>query len=460
MKVLLAGYNIDKELIDTLPNKKTATPETLSAAYARISRSKKSVDELRKESISQIEKARNSNAKIIYQMGHSSIAEHAVFNFDLIGVSRLLAETIQKSRLASFTEKSQRYVTLDGDYVIPQEIKGKPLEKEFIALISEQNQLYEKMFNKTILHLKETGFSGSKSELEGKAKEDARYILSLATESQMGMTINARSLAILLRRLDALDLAEARELKETIEAIIKPVAPSLIRYTDKEEFTDKLMEILPELDKIPFNDELELLGCSNNPEDSILTSLLFEKYGYDIALIMLWVNRLSNEEKAEIFDRLFAEMKSFHSMPRAFEVSHFAFQITMSSSCYAQMKRHRMCTIIRSDYNPERGYIIPPILKEIGMQQEIDELMEKAVKVYSSLEEVKKGLGNYIMTNASKVSIIFEANLRELYHFSRLRSDNHAQWEIQEISRKIEKIMKEKAPLAAKFLKGKHEFVS
>jgi len=318
--------------------------------------------------------------------------------------------------------------------------------------------LYEKMYKKAIVYLKDNGFKGTKRELEGKAKEDARYVLSLATESQMGMTINARSLAALLRRLDALDLVEAGELKDAIESVIKPVAPSLIRYTSTDDFKTSLMEILPKMDKIPTNDNLELLGCSNNPEDSILTCLLFEKYGYDIALIMLWVKRLSTAEKSRIFEEIFKNLKSFHALPRSFEVSHFAFQITMSSSCYAQMKRHRICTIIKSDYSPEIGYITPPLLQEMGMQQEIDELMQKVINVYSSLENVKKGLGNYIMTNGHKVSIIFEANLRELYHFSRLRSDKHAQWEIQAISKQIEGILKEKAPLAAKFLMGKDEF--
>lgn len=46
-------------------------------------------------------------------MGHSSIAEHAVFNLDILGVSRLAVETIERFRLCSYTEKSQRYVRLE-----------------------------------------------------------------------------------------------------------------------------------------------------------------------------------------------------------------------------------------------------------------------------------------------------------------------------------------------------------
>ena len=39
MIVKIAGYNIDKSLIDKLNLPQQATPETISAAYARISRS-------------------------------------------------------------------------------------------------------------------------------------------------------------------------------------------------------------------------------------------------------------------------------------------------------------------------------------------------------------------------------------------------------------------------------------
>ncbi|MEQ8153226.1 MAG: FAD-dependent thymidylate synthase, partial [Smithellaceae bacterium] len=102
MKILLAGYNIDYDLICELKDKcafdEDITPETLSAAYARISRSPKFVDELRQIARGEVEKARKSNRNIVFEMGHSSVAEHAVFNVDIIGVSRLLVEAIEKFR--------------------------------------------------------------------------------------------------------------------------------------------------------------------------------------------------------------------------------------------------------------------------------------------------------------------------------------------------------------------------
>lgn len=55
MQVNLAGYNIDNSLIRKL-NTETATPEVISAAYARISRSEKSITELREQALKELEK--------------------------------------------------------------------------------------------------------------------------------------------------------------------------------------------------------------------------------------------------------------------------------------------------------------------------------------------------------------------------------------------------------------------
>jgi len=135
MKILLAGYNLDYDLIRKLKDKSALrqdlTPETISAAYARISRSPKMVSELREIARVEVDKARQSNRTIVFSMGHSSVAEHAVFNIDILGVSRLLVEEIEKFRLCSFTEKSQRYVTLEGDYVVPEEITNRKLKQLF-----------------------------------------------------------------------------------------------------------------------------------------------------------------------------------------------------------------------------------------------------------------------------------------------------------------------------------------
>ncbi|MCK4671168.1 MAG: FAD-dependent thymidylate synthase, partial [Candidatus Aegiribacteria sp.] len=117
MRIELAGFNTDIQ-------NGGGTPETLSASYARISRDPRPIDVLRKEAAGEVEKARASNRRIVFEYGHGSVAEHAVFNFDVIDISRLAAEELQNFRLASFTEKSQRYIRIGKDLILPQELNG------------------------------------------------------------------------------------------------------------------------------------------------------------------------------------------------------------------------------------------------------------------------------------------------------------------------------------------------
>jgi len=136
MKVVLAGYNIEAEMASRLREQygDSVTPEVISAAYARISRDPRSVDTLRRESREEVERARKSNRTIVFGLGHSSVAEHAVFNFDVMQISRLAVEEIESFRLASYTEKSQRYIKLGKDLVVPGEIEKGGLARRFRKL--------------------------------------------------------------------------------------------------------------------------------------------------------------------------------------------------------------------------------------------------------------------------------------------------------------------------------------
>ncbi|TFG37252.1 MAG: FAD-dependent thymidylate synthase, partial [Syntrophobacterales bacterium] len=217
MEIILAGFNIDNETIQEIQSSPNGpdnlTPETISAAYARISRNPLPVNELRKIARKEVEKSRKSNETIVFGMGHSSVAEHAVFNIDVLGVSRLIVEEIEKFRLSSFTEKSQRYIHLGNDFVVPGEIAGTDLETPFIETVGAQYRLYHDLYTvlKKYVFEKYSDMANDQanlSTLEGWAKEDARYIISLATEAQLGMTINARNLELMLRRSAAHPLKE------------------------------------------------------------------------------------------------------------------------------------------------------------------------------------------------------------------------------------------------------------
>ncbi len=61
------------------------------------------------------DKARQFHEKWVVGYGHASVAEHAVVHLAIEDVSIIASKIIEGSRLASYTEKSTRYVLFDGE---------------------------------------------------------------------------------------------------------------------------------------------------------------------------------------------------------------------------------------------------------------------------------------------------------------------------------------------------------
>lgn len=478
MKVILAGYNIDTEVINELakscPPRLDITPETLSAAYARISRDPRPVDELRADARHEVERARRSNQTIIFRMGHHSVAEHAVFNFDILGVSRLAIEGIEHFRLASYTEKSQRYVKIGEGVVIPEEIKSAGKEKEFISLARRQHELYEVLYAKLrpyFLSKYQDLSAEPKNQiiLDNWAKEDARYVLSLATPSQLGMTVNARTLELMIRRFTAAPLAELRLLGQELYDSARRIAPSLLLFTAASRYEVRTSEELKSgvemapkknvtLDQETKQKPVKLITMTPGGDDFLLAALLHPISGRSFEATEKWVKKLSPGGKRRLWRVSFQHLEFYDRLLREFEHVDFTFELVVSAACFAQLKRHRLATITSQPYDPSLGVIIPPSIKAVGGQKDFLALMRQCELLYRQLRPRIGEAAAYVLTNAHRRRVLFKANVRELYHVSRLREDASAQWDIRKIVTEITKQAKKRMPLAFLLIGGKDAF--
>lgn len=445
MKVILAGYNGDIKVLEKIPKryKKFLTPETLSCAYAWISRYDLSVDKLREIALKEIEEVRKSNKRIIFEMGHSSVAEHSVFNIDIIKISRLAVEEVEHFRLASYTEKSQRYVKLKEGFFVPKEMKNSKIEKKYRTVMKKLFATYKDFIKKGI------------------PKEDARYLLPLATYTQLGMTMNARSLEYMLRKFSASSLSEIKELGERIFKKVKRIAPSLFRYyqpTDYEIKTKKELKSLSEkfsnfINSQEESEDVRLIAYYNNDmiPKAILYSYLSQPFPQN------W--QLSEEEKMEIIKKSLEHLEFYDSVLREFELGFLVFEIVISAAAFAQLKRHRLITLITQYYTPDLKFTIPPSIIKKNLEKEFEEKIKEVEELYYFLKErLEISKTQYILTNAHRRRILIGLNPREFYHISRLREDKDAQWEIKEITQKMNKLVKEKMPEIFFLLGGKDKY--
>lgn len=465
MKIILAGYNVDRSLISNMPGEKyPATPETLSAAYARISRNPKPIDELRSDALEDVKRARKSNTSIVFGLGHSSVAEHAVFNFDLIGVSRLAVEAIESHRLNSYTEKSQRYIKINKDYIVPEEIAGAGAAEEFTEMVNTQFDAYSHILEK--LHpyfIKKYGVKeGDKKEasrIEGLAKEDARYALPLATTSQLGMTINARNLEYLIQRLAGDPLAENRRISRALYESTSDIASSLIKYVEPKTHFNSQPEIIKEnISAAPAEpDFVKMIKSDADGETTVIAAMTADSAGgFDRALQK--ASAMKKEERIEFFRNKLCGLEKWDRVPREFELADFTFELIISSSCFAQLKRHRMATIIPYKYDTVLGFTVPESIKETGTENLLAKVMHESEKLYGKLKSKIPHAADYALTNAHRRRVLMKMNARELYHFSRLREDEHSQWDIRLIAGEVMNKVRQEMPALFILACGKDRF--
>lgn len=186
----------------------TPEPEKVVAAAARLCYSPDGADALFDGLTEQ--KAKNFLHKLV-EMGHFSPIEHVSFTFAVEGVSRTLSHQMVRHRIASYSQKSQRYVREDMfDYIVPPSVvENEEAQRIFHTQMEKIRQAYQAL--REIVH-----------------QEDARYVLPNACETKFVFTMNARSLHnfFALRCCNRAQW-EIRLLAEAIYKEVKRVAPTL-----------------------------------------------------------------------------------------------------------------------------------------------------------------------------------------------------------------------------------------
>ena len=150
--------------------------------------------------------------RMIINLGHLSVIEHAVASFRIKDVSRSLTHQLVRHRLASFTQKSQRYVDEKHfTFVEPPKIEENPeAHKIYLDFMESVRETYRKLRDLKI------------------PKEDARFVLPNATTTEIVITANLREWRHIIElRGHPTAQWEIREFAVKVCEILKRNAPSV-----------------------------------------------------------------------------------------------------------------------------------------------------------------------------------------------------------------------------------------
>jgi thymidylate synthase (FAD) len=145
------------------------------------------------------------------KQGHESLIEHASATF-YIKASRALTHELVRHRIASYSQRSQRYVKeSQADYITPPEIANQP----------EAAQIYHQAMSTAWESYRQLLAVGIKPEI-------ARYVLPNACLTEIICTWNFREIRHIIKlRASQAALPEMKAVANKIKDIMKKQAPKI-----------------------------------------------------------------------------------------------------------------------------------------------------------------------------------------------------------------------------------------
>lgn len=156
----------------------------------------------------------------IIRNGHHSCLEHASITYAIGGISRVCTHQLVRHRMASYSQRSQRYVLeSNNDYVIPATVWEANISDELITMyLDNANRIYDLLIKSNV------------------PKEDARYFLPSAITTDIVVTMNFRELLHFFElRCSKHAQWEIRQLANEMLLLAREIAPTVFNETEETE---------------------------------------------------------------------------------------------------------------------------------------------------------------------------------------------------------------------------------
>src|SRR5829696_1395405 len=443
------------------------SPETIAVAFAKTSRSPESFRTIAAELSD--EKSAQFHEKWVVGYGHASVAEHAVLHIAFENVSRLAIESIEGTRLASYTEKSTRYQKWDSDsFFIPSELDDHPLRDKYVDTVRLLFKAYAESLDpvRALVLERFPRRENEKDEswdrrIRSKYVDVCRFLLPAASLANVGMTANARVLESMIRKMLSHELSEVREIGEKVKEVAKVETPTLVKYADSVPYlVETVNEFSVSYPPLPLgegqvvkDDWCTLISFDKDGENKVLAAALYRFGEMSYAEALSYVNELKEDVRNQVAESLLGKLGKYDVPLRELEYSGYTFDLVMDQGAFAEFKRHRMMTQTPQRLTTRLGYATPRLITEAGFGSEYEAAMDAAGKMFEKLYEINPNVAQYVVPNGFNRRVLASSNLREAFAFCQLRSAATAHFSIRRVAQRMYEEMARVHPLLTKYMK-------
>jgi thymidylate synthase ThyX len=389
--------------------------------------------------------------RVFVGYGDDSVAQLGGAHVACEWVSNVLTKILQRPRLAAYLEQSTRYIAYDAPLPEPpggyRYYRDPELGAPYEAAMDELFSIYADSLPR-VRAWAESAFPASNGEppaaharaVKAKALDLLRGLLPASSLSHMGIFATGQTYEQLIMHLLAHPLPEARGCGEMMLEELEAVIPSFLARIERPERGGRWISYLERrqeagsrlarrlgLDREPAGDRrgpsVTLLRARGSEED-LLAAMLFEAGGRSERTIRETVERLDEDQRAELLCELVGERANRRHRPgRGFEAVSYRFEIVADYGAFRDLQRHRMLTVQWQALTPELGAEVPEQVELAGCGDEYRRALDVSQREYERL--AAGGLGpaaTYALCLGYRIRFILDLNAREAMQLIELRS--------------------------------------
>jgi thymidylate synthase ThyX len=444
-------------------------PETVKGAlFARYSRSAKSLRRLfldeflgqmpdssaaapAAESGVGAERADRLYARVLNEYGDDSVAQLGGAHIACEGVSNVVTKVLEWGRLMAYLEQSTRYVPYTDrpngrwKYHVPDEIARSPLAQRFTDTLDLAFDTYARWIPALETHFRakypkaaEDSDAVYRSVIRAKALDTLRGLLPAATASNVGLFGTGQAFEALLLRMYAHPLQEVRAHADAMLRELRQVIPAFLARIDQPDRGGRWIDYLVETRQTfaaaaaPFlrslepepRDEVTLTDFDPEGELKVVAAALYSVSELPDDQLLAAARRMSVQQRTDLLRAYNGERANRRHKPgRAFERTHYRFDVLADYGAFRDLQRHRLLTLEWQPLTPQHGYVEPAAIAEAGALGDWRAVMDRSADLHAALAaQGLKEAAAYAVAMAYRVRFYMDMNAREAMHVIELRT--------------------------------------
>ena len=465
-------------------------PEVVKGAlFARYSRSAKSLrrlfldefvadldmaGDLTVDATMGVARAEQLYDRVFLEYGDDSVAQLGGVHLACEQASNLLTKVLEWGRLMAYLEQSTRYVAYDARlangryrYYRDPAISASPLSARYVGDMDRLFDTYAELVPVmqewfTARYPKEAGDSDFvyRQSIRAKAFDALRGLLPAAALSNVGIYGTGQAYEMLLVRMRASALPEARAYAALMLTELRKVIPSFLKRVDMPDrggawsayhegnrtaMRDVAARLLAaeELEPRPM---VTLVDFDPDAEDKLVAAMLYPYTDLAEDQVLARVRRMAADEKAAVVHAYAGQRTNRRQKPgRGLERIGYRFDVLSDYGAFRDLQRHRMLTIEWQDLTPAHGYVRPEAVDEAGQRETFDAGMERSAELYDALSEPFPAQASYAVALAFRVRYAMQLNAREAMHMLELRTGPQGHPEYRRVCQEMHRLIAEQA---------------